>query len=353
MSGFRPQVKEKEQTMKRITMAVLALSLASASVAPAQQTQQSRDQLERQLKDLQQQVQELRQQLRDAQGTSRAPRATTGVSPRVYSSAPNTRVFMYDGKPHLGVSVGLERNAATDSIGASLIDVTSGGPAAEAGIKEGDIITKFNGETLTGRYPAADDDQSEPGVKLIDLAGRLKDGDTVKLEYRRGRETKTATVVARKLSEGTGYSFSYGEGNSMSPFFRVAPPGFGGTLEPGELMRSFVFGGDSWLNLETVSINAELGEYFGTTKGLLVLHTPRDSSLSLKAGDVILGVDGRDVTTATQLMRVLRSYDAGETVKLDVMRQKRRVTLTGKIPESNENRMRTPRPARERRGEQG
>src|SRR5262249_11289893 len=155
-----------------------------------------------------------------------------------------------------------------------------------------------------------------------DLASRLKQGDTVKLEYRRppARDIKTASVVARRLSNGSGFSYSWsdgtgsgsGSGSGESPFvFRTFPPST--MIEPGELFQKLIVGGsDPWLNMETVSVNAELGEYFGTTKGLLVLRAPRDSSLSLRTGDVILAVDGRDVTSAAQMYRVLRSYDSGE-----------------------------------------
>lgn len=337
--------------MKRMVLTLVGLSLASAGAASAQQ--QTRDQMETQLAELRRQVAELQRQLRERDDRS-TPRAS--AAPRMSWTLPpgSSSVFMTDNKPKLGVTVDMSRNPATDSIGAALEDVTSRGPAGEAGLKAGDIITKYNGEVLAGHYAAADDDQSEPGAKLIDLASRLKQGDTVKLEYRRGRETKTASVVARRLNDSFGYSYSFGDGRGDAPFVLRS---FGGDMtEPGELMRKLLVGGaDLWLDMETVPVNAELGEYFGTTKGLLVIRGPRDSSLSLKAGDVILAVDGRDVSSASQMYRVLRSYDAGETVKMDVMRQKRRITVSGKIPDrENRGGLRGRRtPGDERRGSEG
>src|SRR3989442_15547105 len=52
---------------------------------------------------------------------------------------------------------------------------------------------------------------------------------------------------------------------------------------------SFCFG-ETWCDLELVNLNADLGEYFGTKEGILVVKAPADSSLPLKAGDVILSV---------------------------------------------------------------
>lgn len=332
--------------MKRMVLALVGMSLVGASGAAAQQ--QTRDQMEQQLRELRQQVQELQRMLRERDDGSFTPR----VMPKVLTVPPGTsRLFVSDNKPKLGVSIAMDRNPATDSIGAALSDVSSGGPAEDAGIRAGDIITKYNGETLTGRYPAADDDQSEPGAKLIDLASHLKQGDTVKLEYRRGGETKTASVVARRLSDSFGYSYSFGDG---APFtFRKFTPGEG-AMDPGAFLRSFAFTiGEPWLDMETATVGPELGEYFGTTKGLLVLRAPRDSSLSLKAGDVILTADGRDVTSASQLYRVLRSYDPGETVKLDVMRQKRRITVTAKVPERDGTLPGRTRKPEDRRGTEG
>jgi S1-C subfamily serine protease len=46
---------------------------------------------------------------------------------------------------------------------------------------------------------------------------------------------------------------------------------------------------------------------------------------------VVLAVDGRDVSSPRQLMRVLSSYEPGEALKLVVMRQKKRITLKGSL----------------------
>jgi S1-C subfamily serine protease len=66
------------------------------------------------------------------------------------------------------------------------------------------------------------------------------------------------------------------------------------------------------------------------------VKAPADSGLPLKSGDVILAIDGRKPTSPEHAIRILRSYDSGEQVKLDVMRQKRRSTVTWTVPEEQD-----------------
>jgi hypothetical protein len=67
-----------------------------------------------------------------------------------------------------------------------------------------------------------------------------------------------------------------------------------------------------------------------------VVRAPEDSALALKGGDVILAIGGRKPTSPEHAMRILRSYDAGETVTIDVQRKQRRTTLTWKVPEGQD-----------------
>src|SRR6058998_3237651 len=55
--------------------------------------------------------------------------------------------------------------------------------------------------------------------------------------------------------------------------------------------------------------------------------------LPLKGGDVILSIGGRKPTSPSHAMRILRSYEPGETVALDIMRKQKRVTVSWKVPE--------------------
>jgi len=243
-----------------------------------------------------------------AQGTPRPPRP-----PR----EPRARAFvMSDRHGRIGVVVKTDASTETDKIGAKIEGVTPGGPADKAGLKVGDIITKFNGTSLAA-VKTEDEDESGPGTKLVQLARRLEPDDTVQVEYRRGNDTKQTTLVAADLGST----------------FRMEIPG------PPEIamgpmlgMDHFEMFGSPWGDLELVSLNSDLGEYFGTKDGVLVVKAPADSTLPLKGGDVITSIGGRKPANPSHAMRILRSYEKGETVSIEILRKQKRMTLTWKVP---------------------
>jgi PDZ domain-containing secreted protein len=247
-----------------------------------------------------------------------------------------------DNRGRIGVVVNTARNSETDKYGAKIDAVTPGGPAEKAGIKAGDIITKFNGTSLAG-VSAEDVDDSGPGMRLVELAHQLEPGDTVRVEYRRGTDAKSSTLVAEDLS---GYAWS-----GAMPRVAIPSPRFEmGELGPLSLLgegNSFAFCfGDSWCDLDLVTLNPDLGEYFGTREGILVVKAPADSALPLKGGDVILAIGGRKPTSPAHAMRILRSYDTGEAVSIEIMRHERRQTVSWTVPDMsgrNWRRMQTER----------
>lgn len=272
--------------------------------------------------------------------------APVGLAAQDDDSGP-VRVFTFSGRPRIGVRVDTRADAEKDKIGARIESVTEDGPADKAGIQKGDIITRFNGTALGG-IKGDDEDESGPGMKLISLAQKLDDGDTVDVEYRRGSESKKTKVVA---SEMGGLSFNGGGRWKVQPDMRgmVMPrmemdfPRF----ESGPNNFKF-FSGDMLMEggLELTDLNADLGEYFGAKEGILVLKTPSDSGNPLKAGDVIVSIDGRTPKSEAQARRILRSYEPGETAKIEVIRKKSRTTLSWK-PAAREERFKvTPRPGR-------
>jgi len=91
--------------------------------------------------------------------------------------------------------------------------------------------------------------------------------------------------------------------------------------------------GGGVFGLDMAEMNAGLGEYFGTSKGILILENPSDSTMPLKAGDVILAIDGRAPADVGQARRILGSYDSGDMVKFEIMRMKKKTAVSWTVPE--------------------
>ncbi len=89
--------------------------------------------------------------------------------------------------PVIGATVDMSGKAsgakiATEGAGGTAA-VTAEGPAAKAGLKSGDVITKFNGKPI------------DSGPTLISEIWNHKPGDKVKLTYERGGKEQTVDVV--------------------------------------------------------------------------------------------------------------------------------------------------------------
>lgn len=257
-----------------------------------------------------------------------APSSAQEPAPRA-RSRPRVRVesgpyaFAYtDNRGRIGVIVDTRADATGDKVGARIDGITPGGPAEKAGMKVGDVITRFHGTALGG-VKAENEDASGPGMKLIDLAGALDPGDTVQVEYRRGNESRKATLVAEELG---GYRMR--RMPSPDPEWEPSFP----RLRGFELLL-----GGPWRGIELVKINPDLSPYFGANEGVLVVSAPRDSTLALKGGDVITTIGGRKPSSPEQAMKILGSYDPGDTVSINVLRMKRAVTVRWVVPEDEEH----------------
>ena len=254
--------------------------------------------------------------------------------------SPQVEPFMQR-RARLGITVNLQAKE-TDSLGAFVQSVTPGGPASKAGIRSGDIITKLDNKSVLDRNNRkVAEGESAPGVRLIEMAAKLDPGDTVAIEYLRGEARKTVKVVTvdEVVAGFEGDQFFFR--NPGEPGERMRVPGMRvEPFEPGDPGMPMTFErrpGMAWMisdglgELELAPLNADLGAYFGTTEGILVLRVPANSALNLKGGDVILSIDGRKPSGPGSLLRILRSYDQGESFKLEVLRQKQKVTVTGKL----------------------
>jgi S1-C subfamily serine protease len=224
-------------------------------------------------------------------------------------------------RPRLGVTIGGEEEGPVKGVG--ILGVTPGSAAADAGLRAGDVITSVNGESLGA--PSTD----EASERLLDFMQGVEQGDTLDLKYVRDGKTGEVQVEPAAV-EAQVFAFTGGGGRfavPSAPNVQVLPG-----VPKVHSQMVFQWRSDGWGDMELVELNAGLGQYFGTEEGLLVVSAPTSSSLQLEDGDVIQTIDGRAPTSVRHALRILGSYQAGESLKLEIMRNKKRRTLDVEIP---------------------
>jgi len=104
------------------------------------------------------------------------------------------------------------------------------------------------------------------------------------------------------------------------------------TLREGETPELFsILESSAGFGLDLAELNPGLAEYFSTESGLLVLDVEEDSTLGLRAGDVIQAIDGRAVESPADVRRILRSYEEGEAIAFSIVRNGQTVQVEGSI----------------------
>lgn len=233
--------------------------------------------------------------------------------------------------------------------GVLVTDVTSGSPADRAGLRDGDIVTRFRGRRV---------DSSS------DLTQQVRDtrpGERVSLTvWRDGRE-RTVSATMGSLADRGGDdeqapswrdrgNDNDNDNDNDAPEMpdtpvvpKAAPRVYHFEGKDGDLpnmMRGFQDLGRPRLGVEIQDLDRDLGEYFDRTdgKGVLVLHVVDGSaakSAGIRAGDVIVSLGGRSVDDGDDLRRELRDRDAGP-VSVIVVRRGSRQTLSVRLPERRE-----------------
>jgi S1-C subfamily serine protease len=236
------------------------------------------------------------------------------------------------------IGVGISNSDTRD--GARVLNVSPGGPAEEAGVKSGDVITSIAGFDLTkeenpGRALVEKMSQLEPGLKV--QVGVLRDGKKMKLDV-------TPRPMPMRMMGGQGGPI--GPGGPMGPGARtfempVMPPmPPGGMHGPIERVQRFEFRRDDlgtrFRGMEFASLSERLGTYFGVKSGVLVVRAG-GTNYKLQDGDVILTIDGREPSSAQHAGRILRSYQAGEKISLRVQRDRKPQTLDVTAPGGNDD----------------
>ncbi|MFQ5799788.1 MAG: PDZ domain-containing protein, partial [Bacteroidota bacterium] len=224
-------------------------------------------------------------------------------------SSAQVRIY-YPDRTWLGVSVqDVTEQLAKDKDlgveeGALVNDVFDDSPAEKAGIREGDVIVKFDGRDIDD----ADDlvravRKSKPGKSVQVVV--IRDSDEVKLR---------ATLKKRF---GRRHAFQF---------------------RPRMLRIPTIITGSQLAGMGLQELNKQLGEYFGTPdgRGVLVTEVEEESPAAeagFKAGDVIVKVEEERVKAVEDIWDGLEDVEEDEKAKFEVIRKGRRLSLELELDE--------------------
>lgn len=297
---------------KHMGVAALTASALSLAFAPAhaedEQTQ-ARKQMEQARKELERARAELQRATRElARSMAQVDRHNPRVQQFEYMTNPDRAV--------LGVLISDDVEPREDR-GVRLMAVTPGGGAEKAGLEAGDLLLALDGTSL------ARDAKESPQQRMRAVMRRLKVGDEVKAEYE--RDGRRETVAVRT--------------HAPEPDLALSLPMFEHWVEHEDFVKHmpmpgpmYGFRGAAIRGLELAKLDEDLGRYFQTTEGVLVVKAPKSGALALRSGDVIQKIDGKAVYEPVTVLDLLRSRDAAQTVKLEILRQGRKAEIEGKIP---------------------
>ena len=250
----------------------------------------------------------------------------------------NVEVFSLGGG-RLGVSVSdLEesdlKNKPSGGVGVDAVDEDS--PAAKAGLRKGDVVVEYDGERVRSVRQFSRLVSETPVGRSVPAAV-MRDGQRVAVNVA-PRESDAA-----RLLRGDGWrEFEELRAVPRMPARPTTPRA--APLPPS--IETFMWGRGNQLGITTDDISEQLGEYFGVKQGVLVTHVRTDSvaaKVGLKAGDVITSVNGSTVEDTSELRRRLARMAGGEEFTLSVTRDKKSLTLKGKLEPSGTRRRSTTR----------
>src|SRR6185503_1081164 len=235
-----------EVAMNPWLKSILAATALAAATSPAF-AQGDEASVEKRLADAQRRLEEAAREVAELSGEAGGP-----------AGMPQFEYFL--GGPRramLGVNIdGTEPNGGGVRVGG----VSPGGPAAEAGVKAGDVIVSVQSKPVaTGR-------------ELVHVMETVKPGEKVELGLKRDGKPLKLAVEARPLDN----------------VFFTAPalPALPAIPAIPELPAIAALAGDGdahwlledWGDAEFVTLTPGLGHYFAADKGVLVARAPEDAS---------------------------------------------------------------------------
>jgi serine protease Do len=256
----------------------------------------------------------------------------------------------FQGGNYLGVSVeevtreNMGRYGLTgEPRGLAVTRVVKGSPAERAGLRESDVILRYDGEPVSSYRKLnrlIDESAPEHNARLTIRRGGGEQEISVTLGRRQGFAQigeGTELLRAEELRRRAEESRERGENA------RRRTDDARRRLE--ELRRnnqgvfSLSYGARRRIGVSTTALGKQLADFFGVAQGRGVLisaveeNSPADKA-GLKAGDVITDADGERIEQAGDLSRVLNRRDEGE-INLTIVRDRKQRSVKV-MPERSE-----------------
>jgi serine protease Do len=221
------------------------------------------------------------------------------------------------GKPTLGVVL---RNVDEERVkelkingGAEIRKVIDESEADKIGLKKGDIITKFDGSDI-----------SEPD-DLIDLVSDIEEEKTVEIVVNRdGKKMEFKATLDPENSKN--YSVWWSDDDMI-----VDLDGFHSEHFNKYVPDVLGSGKGGFMGVEVENLSDQLLDYFEVEHGVLIEKVSEGSpaeKAGLKAGDIIMEVEGRKIEDYRDLVRTLNYYNPDEEVKVKYTRKGKENTTT-------------------------
>ncbi len=194
--------------------------------------------------------------------------------------------------------------------GAVIEELEEDSPAAKAGLQAKDVIVAFDGERVRSVE------------HLRRLVRETPGGRTVAIEVSRNGQKQAFQIAPEERRLGR---FEVPVPALQLP--RIEVP----RIEALPDMNVFVMGGPR-LGISGDELTAQLASFFGVEggKGVLVREVVEGSAAAkagLKAGDVIVAVDGKNVADVNDLRDALRKTGESTDVTLTIVRDRRQQSL--------------------------
>ena len=215
-----------------------------------------------------------------------------------------------------GLDISPERAKALnlkEERGVEVSSLAEDGPAAKAGVKQGDVVLEFNGQPVEGT------------AQFQRLVRETPVGRQVKIAVWRSGAAQTLTATVGENRQTTVFGPGDGSWNFSMPEIPAMPnidiPQFQMNLQ--NPMLGIVG--------EPLGREEQLAEFFGVQEGVLVRSVKKGSAADkagIKAGDVITKVDDSKVATSAEITRALRGLKSRKTFGVTVVRNRKEMPLT-------------------------